>query len=68
MLVDPADNDRLLTALAALTKIVSAMPEKKECRNCLHWKSGCKLAGGQTPPEHVQKAGCGEWEFDGCPF
>jgi hypothetical protein len=68
MPVDPADKDRLLTALAALTNIVSAMPEKKKCGNCLHWQNGCKLAGGQMPPQHIQDAGCKEWAWNSCPF
>lgn len=45
-----------------------AMPEQRTCRHCKHWQNGCKAAGGQMPPAHLQKPGCDTWMWDGVPF
>jgi hypothetical protein len=65
---NPAEKAPLLSATELLKNIVIAMPEQQRCDNCEHWQKGCKLAGGQIPPKHVQKAGRQSWMWDGVPF
>jgi hypothetical protein len=61
---NPAEKERLLSALKALTAYVEAQDVSKSCLSCLHWDRGCKLAGRQMPPEQVQKEGCPSWDWD----
>ena len=65
---DPAEKERVLSALKTLTAFVEAQDVSKSCPSCLHWSGGCKLAEGRMPPEHVQKAGCQSWNWDGVVF
>jgi hypothetical protein len=55
---NPAENERVLSALKALTAFVEAQDVSKSCLTCMHWANGCKLAHGQMPPEQVQREGC----------
>jgi hypothetical protein len=68
MPVKPEEKARVLSALKTLTAFAETMEVSKSCPSCLHWANGCKLAGGQMPPEHVQKAGCPSWDWDGVVF
>jgi hypothetical protein len=55
---NPAEKERVLSALKALTAFVEAQDVSKSCLTCMHWANGCKLARGQMPPEQVQREGC----------
>ena len=64
----PEEKERVLSALKTLTTFVEAQEVMKSCQSCMHWSRGCKLAGGQMPPEDIQKAGCQSWNWDGVVF
>ena len=49
----PEEKERILSALKTLTAFVEAQEVTKSCQSCMHWARGCKLAGGQMPPEQV---------------
>lgn len=41
----------------------------KSCKDCKHFQRHvCDLAGGQIPPDNVQKVGCDSWAWDCIPF
>jgi hypothetical protein len=68
MILKPEEKDRLLSALKTLTTFVETLEVSKSCRTYTHWANGCRLAGGQMSPDHVQKAGCRSWDWDGVVF
>jgi hypothetical protein len=64
----PAEHERVLSALNALTAFVEAQDVSTSCLTCMHWANGCTLARGQMPPAQVQREGCPSWDGDGVVF
>jgi hypothetical protein len=58
----------LLATLTRLNGFRAGMRGQRRCDHCRSRQNGCQLAGGQMPPEQVQKAGCQSWMWAGIPF
>lgn len=58
-----------MEALKEAMRIIEALPDKKNCKNCTHFDQGfCKISDGAKPPAHIVEAGCNMWQWDEVPF
>lgn len=64
----PIEITTRIRVLEGELKIWRGVLADKRCHNCMHFASGCLLAGGELPPPDVQKTGCPEWAWDSIPF
>ena len=64
--------NELLERIDYIRNFIEELPSQKSCASCLQWdgeNKGCKVSGGQKPPEHIQKSGCPSWVVcDEIPF
>lgn len=70
--IDAVKKEKLLECVNYIRNFIEELPSQNSCASCLQWNDetkGCKVSGGQTPPEDVQKNGCQSWVvWDEIPF
>ena len=70
--IDAVKKEKLLECVNYIRNFIEELPSQKSCASCLQWDSeneGCKVSGGQKPPEYIQKNGCPSWViWDEIPF
>ena len=60
-----------LNQLKASFKLTIELLESNlsKCETCINWNgTGCTLASGNTPPEHVLEHGCASYSENEVPF
>lgn len=66
MTLTPQEKAQRVAQLEAMIALVQAIPERRQCPECLNFQGGYCHKWDDQVPSNVQSTGCDEWQ--GLPF